>query len=669
MNKIQLNPEQQAAVRYLSTPLLVLAGAGSGKTGVITSKIAYLINKAGYQPRNVYAVTFTNKAAREMQQRVSKQLSGKQKVNISTFHTLGLNIIRRELKTLGYRNGFSIFDAHDSHKMLESITAKDSLLDDERLKEVQAAISHWKNHFIFPEQALKQAEDREQLYRAQLYGRYQTQLKAYNAVDFDDLINLPVQLFQQHPDVLARWQEKIGYLLVDEYQDTNASQYHMVKLLVGQRPCLTVVGDDDQSIYAWRGAQPENLALLKQDFPNLNVIKLQQNYRSSNTILQSANHLIANNPHIFEKKLWSDKGMGEEMRVLITSNEFQEVEQVIAELTTHKFHKRTDYSDYAILYRSNYQSRLFEKELREKQIPYQLSGGQSFFDKAEVKDIMGYLRLICNPDDDNAFLRVVNTPKRELGAKTLEKLGDYAHQRQCSLLNACYEMGLREKLSQRALDRLDLFSRWIGDMNHRAEQGDDPLALANEILHSIDYLGYLQDSFNDDKAVEKRMKNVNELITWLENIVKKDDSKTLPDIIAHMSLMDILERQAEEKTADRVSMMTLHAAKGLEFPHVFIIGMEEEILPHVNSCDDEAGIQEERRLAYVGITRAQKSLTFSYASKRRRFGEEIECSPSRFLDELPQDKLIKEGGNHKTCPKRSKQKGQAHLHNLRELLR
>jgi ATP-dependent DNA helicase Rep len=666
---IQLNSQQQAAVRAIDAPLLVLAGAGSGKTGVITHKIIYLLEKAGFAPQRIYAVTFTNKAAREMQERLSKQLKNQHnKVNISTFHTLGLNILRQEWATLGYRAGFSIFDAYDSLKLLESLTAKDSLLDEERLQELQWQISQWKNNLSCPEQALKQAEDKQAHYRAQLYGRYQTQLKAYNAVDFDDLILLPVQLLQQHETVLNRWRQKVGYLLVDEYQDTNAAQYQLVKLLVGFRPTITVVGDDDQSIYAWRGAQPENLALLQRDFPRLQVIKLEQNYRSSHLILNAANRLIAHNPHIFEKRLWSDKGRGDEIRVLVTRNEIHEVEQVVSELIAHKFHLQTDYADYAILYRSNYQSRLFEKTLRAQKIPYHINGGMSFFDKAEVKDIMAYLRLICNGDDDNAFLRIVNTPKREIGAKTLEKLGDYAHERPCSLLNACYELGLRERLPARVLERLDYFSHWMGDMQQRASQDTEPMALVAELLAEIRYADYLADTLNDDKAVEKRMANVTELTTWLQNLAEKDgEAKTLADLVAHLSLMDILERQAEQKASDRVNLMTIHAAKGLEFPHVFIIGMEEDLLPHSNSQHD-AGIEEERRLAYVGITRAQKSLTFSYAQKRRRFGEEVSCSPSRFLAELPQQDLIWQGGQHKTDPERSKQKAQAHLSQLRALL-
>ncbi|MDM8545238.1 DNA helicase Rep [Candidatus Venteria ishoeyi] len=671
-----LNPPQREAAAYLDGALLVLAGAGSGKTRVITRKIAYLIIEANMQARNIAAVTFTNKAAREMKARVGKLLSAKQSrgLMVSTFHTLGLNILRREISILGYKSGFSILDAQDSMQLLQTISERSQLLDKERLQGLQNQISRWKNALVTPERAQAEAEDKDQHRDAHLYEQYQRQLKAYNAVDFDDLIGLPVFLFQQHPEVLEHWQKKIHYLLVDEYQDTNQCQYQLVRQLVGVRNALTVVGDDDQSIYAWRGAQPENLHLLKQDFPGLKVVKLEQNYRSSKRILKAANTLIRNNPHVFEKALWSDKGLGDQLRVLSTQDEVHEAEQVVSELISHRFQHQNKYQDYAILYRSNHQSRLFERMLRSHKIPYFLSGGTSFFSRSEIKDIMSYLRLVANPDDDNAFLRIINTPRREIGASTLEKLGTYATDRNISLFAACFELGLAERLSERALQRLQHFARWLTDISDRAERSEDPVDLTKEIIRTIDYEVWLQDTCDSVKAAERRMENIWELVEWLGKLTAEStENKKLADLVAYLTLMDILERQEENKAEennDRVTMMTLHAAKGLEFPHVFLVGMEEEMLPHANTLEDEQMLQEERRLAYVGITRAQRSLTFSFAQQRKRYGEMKNCDPSRFLGELPEEDLHWQGGKQQAAdPEARKAKGSANLAHIRGILK
>ncbi len=677
MQLSDLNPPQQQAVRYLDGPLLVLAGAGSGKTRVIIHKIAFLIQNAGINARNIAAVTFTNKAAREMKSRLSKTLSKAELkgLQVSTFHTLGLKIIRSHCKELGYQSNFSIFDSHDSNKLLQSLSEKYGMLDKDKLQAAQHTISNWKNAGLTPEQAEAEAEDTDKQ-TAYLYDRYQRQLKAYNAVDFDDLIALPVQLFQQSQEARERWQSKIRYLLVDEYQDTNGAQYELVKYLVGIRGALTVVGDDDQSIYAWRGAQPENLALLKKDYPRLHVVKLEQNYRSSGYILAAANQLISNNEHVFEKRLWSDKGTGAPLRVLSTADDKHEAEQVVSELISHKFQHQNDNGDYAILYRSNYQSRLIEKALRDNRIEYIMSGGTSFFEKAEIKDIIAYLRLIVNGDDDAAFVRIVNTPRREIGMTTLEKLGNYAQQRQCSLFAASFEMGLSEHLSERAIGHLEIFNRWITELGIQAENG----VTTNEIIEQVlkgcrgddNYEDWLQDNSADPKAAEKKWGNVQELISWFD---KKDEyevePKKLAEVVAQLSLSDMLSRQEqEENSKDYVRLTTLHASKGLEFPHVFLIGMEEDLLPHANSKDDEHGLAEERRLAYVGITRAERSLTFSLCRKRRRYGEEVACDPSRFLSELPQEQLTWEGGKQqKVDPAQAKEKGRAHLAGLKSMLR
>ena len=413
----RLNDRQNEAVKYVSGPLLVLAGAGSGKTSVITTKIAYLIQECGLKARNIVAVTFTNKAAREMKERVGRIVKGKAShgLTVSTFHNLGMNIIRKEYKALGFKPGFSIFDQTDARALLAELMQKQMSDGEDSVDLVQHTISSWKNDLVLPQQALDRARNEEEMLAARVYLHYTRTLKAYNAVDFDDLILLPVQLFREHPDVLTKWQNRIHYLLVDEYQDTNSSQYLMVRQLVGDRGKLTVVGDDDQSIYAWRGARPENLVQLQEDYPGLKLVKLEQNYRSTSRILKAANVLIANNPHVFDKKLWSDLGHGDEIRVIRCRNEDAEAERVATEILTHRLKQQTSYRDYAILYRGNFQSRLLEMKLQQHQVPYHINGGTSFFSRAEVKDMMAYLRLLVNPDDDSAFLRIVNVPRREIG--------------------------------------------------------------------------------------------------------------------------------------------------------------------------------------------------------------------------------------------------------------
>jgi ATP-dependent DNA helicase Rep len=664
-----LNPRQKEAVRYIDGPLLVLAGAGSGKTRVITQKIAYLIQNCGISPANIAAVTFTNKAAREMKERVSQLLVGKESrgLRVSTFHTLGLDIIRRELKTLGYKSGFSIFDAADSAGLIRELMRKEAG-DNELEKEVQHRISSWKNAFINPEQALAGAEDPMDHNAALLYASYNRHLKAFNAVDFDDLIMLPVILFEQHPDILEKWQNRIRYLLVDEYQDTNATQYRLVKLLVGLRGALTVVGDDDQSIYAWRGAQPENLALLSKDFPGLKVIKLEQNYRSMGRILKSANQLIANNPHVFDKKLWSELGYGDPLRVINCADEKDEALKVASAILHHTFQYKTPYNDFAILYRGNHQSRLFEQALREHKIPYTISGGNSFFSYTEVKDIMAYLQLLANPDNDTAFLRVVNTPRREIGASTVEKLGSYASERGISLFAASFELGLKAQINERAHARLSRFVHWLVDIGDRARRGD-PVAAVRDMIRDIDYQSWLNDNSKDLKQAERRMGNVESLIDWIKRMTDDPENATddLTEIVAKMALMDILERQNEDEAGDTVRLMTLHAAKGLEFPHVFLVGMEEELLPHRVSIEED-NIEEERRLAYVGITRAQRTLTMTLAIRRRRAGELVRCEPSRFLAELPEDDLTWEGKGIEVSKEERQERGKAHLDALKGML-
>jgi ATP-dependent DNA helicase Rep len=666
----KLNPRQREAAHYIGGPLLVLAGAGSGKTSVITRKIAWMVREAGIEARRIAAVTFTNKAAREMKERVGQLLQGKEArgLTISTFHTLGLTIIRRQRQQLGLKAGFSLFDDQDSKALLRELMLQNDENTDQ-LNEVQHRISNWKNELLTPQRALAEAQLPEEILAARAYESYERHLRAYNAVDFDDLILLPVQLFSDHPDLLQRWQRRIQYLLVDEYQDTNLAQYRLVRQLVGHRGALTVVGDDDQSIYAWRGARPENLAQLQADFPSLKVVKLEQNYRSTGRILKAANSLIAHNPHLFDKTLWSEMGYGDPIRVIHTRNDDAEAERIATEILDRHLRERISFRYFAVLYRGNHQARLVELKLQHYQVPYKLSGGTSFFARTEIKDLMSYLKVLINRDDDNAFLRIINLPRREIGPNTLHRLGEYASGRGISLFAACAELGLEQLLPAQAVERLRRFCDLIERLYQRCRNGD-PIAAIHELMEEIDYPGWIRQNASSEQVAEKRMQNVHFLLeslqTTLERLRQEEEGAAIEDAIARLVLLDLLNRQDEEDDADRVQLMTLHASKGLEFPHVFLLGMEEELLPHRNSIEQDT-IEEERRLAYVGITRAQKTLTMTLAKQRRQFGEWVDCTPSRFLAELPQEDLQREGLGE-ASPEQNRARGRATLNGLKGLL-
>ncbi len=669
---MKLNLQQQQAVEYVSGPCLVLAGAGSGKTRVIINKIAHLIGKCGYLPKQIAAVTFTNKAAREMKERVAQSI-GKESSKgliVSTFHTLGFDIIKREYKHLGFKANMTLFDEHDQMALLKELTADLLQEDKELLRTLINRISNWKNDLCSPQQALTLARDKQEQTFAHCYDRYNKQLRAYNALDFDDLIMLPTLLFKQNAEVRSKWQEKIRYLLVDEYQDTNTSQYELIKLLVGDRARFTVVGDDDQSIYSWRGARPQNMVRLRDDFPALRVIKLEQNYRSSQRILHCANILIDNNDHVFDKKLFSNLGEGEKLQIIEAKNEEHEAERVVGELIAHRFIAKTHYRDYAILYRGNHQSRLLEKILMQNRIPYKISGGTSFFSRAEIKDMMAYLRLVVNQDDDAAFLRIVNTPKREIGTATLGKLGSLAQEKHVSLFEAIFDFELIQRVTPKAYDALQKFARWIVELNDEIQRSE-PERAVRAMLASLHYEEYLYEYATSPKAAEMQSKNVATLFDWVADMLKGDEFNepmNLNQIVTRLTLRDMLERGEEEDDSDQVQLMTLHASKGLEFPYVFLIGMEEGILPHQTSIDED-NVEEERRLAYVGITRAQQNLWFSLCKERRQFGELIRPEPSRFLLELPEDDLQWERDKPPLSAEQQQAKTQNHIANLRAILR
>ncbi|NBC13179.1 MAG: UvrD-helicase domain-containing protein, partial [Gammaproteobacteria bacterium] len=600
-------------------------------------------------------------------------------LKVSTFHTFGLNLLRREVDAAGLRPGFSLFDPEDAGTVLKEHLREHDLADAVTPAAALARISRWKNELIDPVRAAGTADDDFEAMLADLYGRYQQSLTAYNACDFDDLITRPVRLLRDDRDARERWQNRIRHLLVDEYQDTNGAQYELVRLLVGPRGAFTVVGDDDQSIYAWRGARPDNLARLRDHYPTLRVVMLEQNYRSSGRILKLANGLIGHNPHLFDKRLWCDLGPGEPARVLVCRDEAHEAERVAAEIQHTHLTKDRPYGSIAILYRSNHQARPFEQALRALSVPYFLSGGTSFFARAEVKDVMAYLRLLANPADDAAFLRVVNVPRREIGPTTLQRLAAFAAEGEQPLAAACADPLLGEHLPKRQLGRLAELAGLLAEQRTQAQAAANPVAAVRTLVERIDYAGWCRDNAPSRAAAERRMDNVADLLNWLERLHRdaaadaaKDAGSVagtrLSDLVARLTLLDVLERQDEAEGGERVHLMTLHAAKGLEFPHVYLVGMEEELLPHRSSLEDaedaaarpetmadtdmgnrvdsgadngagHTAIQEERRLCYVGITRARQSLTFTRARRRRRYGETVTCAPSRFLAELPAAEL------------------------------
>lgn len=618
-----LNAPQSEAVLYLDGPCLVLAGAGSGKTRVITQKITHLIEDRGYDPRTIAALTFTNKAALEMQERVGKLLKQPRQaklLTVSTFHSLGVKILRQEANHLGLKDRFSIMDSDDCYSLVQDLAIT---TDKQIIRGIQNDISLWKNGLVDPADALRNAKDEDEAQSARIYASYVSTLAAYQAVDFDDLIRLPVELFRDNGAVRDKWQRRLRYLLVDEYQDTNTCQYELVKLMVtgiGKKPMFTAVGDDDQAIYAWRGATVENLANLKVDFPDLKLIKLEQNYRSTTRILQAANAVIGNNPKLFEKSLWSEHGLGEPIKVHSMPNDEQEAEQVAIMISADHFERKNQWTDYAILYRGNHQARIIEQALRNQRIPYTISGGQSFFDKAEIKDIIAYLRLLANQDDDPAFIRAVTTPRRGIGQSTLEVLGAFSGQWQCSLFEAVFKGGIEAKLPDRQLLPLREFCNFINHLEARASRpgaagsGDNAAQVLDDLMEAIHYESYLYDSF-EERAAQSKFQNVMEFVNWLKDRGRggKDRSgeeKNVLELTQMVALMTMLEGKDEEP--DAIRMSTLHASKGLEYPHVFLVGCEEGILPHKGDPDAPVEtlaqrIEEERRLMYVGITRAKRT--------------------------------------------------------------
>jgi ATP-dependent DNA helicase Rep len=653
-----LNLAQQEAVNYLQGPCLVLAGAGSGKTRVITHKIGRLI-QAGLEAKRIAAITFTNKAAAEMRER-AKSLIGRdaREVLICTFHALGVRMLRQDGEALGLKPQFSILDSDDVTSLLKDAGGT---TDAATARQWQWAISLWKNMGLNAAQAEAQAKDDNEKVTARIMARYEERLAAYQSVDFDDLIGLPLKLLQQHAPVREKWQSLLGHVLVDEYQDTNATQYEVLKLLVGARGRFTAVGDDDQSIYGWRGATLDNLKRLPLDFPALKVVKLEQNYRSTAAILRAANNVIGPNPKLFPKTLFSELGEGEPVRIVDADHEAHEAERVVARIqSTRANGMGKDWREFAVLYRANHQARVFEQALRKAQIPYKVSGGQSFFDRAEIKDLCSWFRLIVNNDDDPAFLRAVTSPKRGIGHQTLTSLGVFAGKYKLSLFEALFSSSLGSALAGRAVAGLHEFGRYVNDLEFRARHttgAEDARVFLAEWLKDIGYEKHLYDGEESEKLAATRWTNVMEFCDWMAQrcggqiddaagVTTSNERKTFLEVAQTISLLSTISEREQDQNV--VTLSTLHAAKGLEWPHVMLVGVTEGLLPFkLGDADNPTGradgpmsegilqrLQEERRLMYVGITRAQRSLAVSWTKKRKKGREMIAAQPSRFIAEM-----------------------------------
>ncbi len=646
MAEIQLNSQQLEAVKYISGPCLVIAGAGSGKTKVITEKISYLLNKCDFRGSEICALTFTNKAAREMKSRISKLIEPDvlKGILITTFHSLGLYIIKREYEHLNLKKNFILLDSLDQRKQVISIYQElantDEAVDDEIINNIVNEISRAKMKGWSPDDYLAQAVGEEKIV-AFVYDKYQRKLDSCSALDFDDLILKPMKLLSNNEALRRKWQRRIRYLLVDEYQDTNEIQYELLKVLIGPRCKFTFVGDDDQSIYAWRGANPDNLKQLYIDFPDLKVIKLEQNYRSCGVILHVANELISHNKHLFDKKLFSAYSYGDPIIIHETDNPLKEAEYITAEIIAQRFMNSYKWKNFAVLYRTNFQSREIEKSFRENHIPYRISGDISFFEKAEVKDIMAYYRVLVNPQDDNALMRIINVPRREIGETTTEKLGLYARNKEISLFDAMKDDDFLFQLSDRNEEAVTNFRQFIEEKTDELEYGDQNKVILN-LFDDIGYKDYLLQTNKTEQIANIKYENIQQLQTWILKKLKGDpkegiEPSTFQEAVHSINLREMLDKTDEESDddVDQVQLMTMHSSKGLEFNFVFIPGFEEEIIPHINSIESNT-IEEERRLLYVGITRARRNLVLSYC-KHRKQGESTDIS--RFFNELPEKDL------------------------------
>jgi ATP-dependent DNA helicase Rep len=653
-----LNPQQSAAVAHVEGPMLVLAGAGSGKTRVIVEKIAHLIRSGRYPARRIAAITFTNKSAREMRERVAKRIKGDAAdgLTVCTFHALGLKILQVEHARVGLRRGFSIFDSDDVLAQLRDLMPG---AKPDAVQAMQSLVSSVKNAGLSPEQAAEAARSAREHEAAALYARYQQRLAAFNAVDFDDLIRLPVQLLEGSEEAVAAWRERIGYLLVDECQDTNDAQYRLLKAIAGPRADFTCVGDDDQSIYAWRGANPENLAQLARDYPDLVVVKLEQNYRCPNRVLRAANALIAHNPHEHPKTLWSAQPDGERIRVWECRDAAHEAERVAGEIHFLATSRKVEWGEFCILFRGNHQSRPLEKALQLLRIPYHLSGGTAFLDRGEVKDALAWLRLIANPEDDAAFLRAVQSPSRGIGATSLAKLAEMAQHAGLPLARAAESMSLLKQLQPRVANALGAFTDIVRGLRADAARLP-PTELVRRLNEKSGLVAALREQCRSEELFRLRRGNLDELADWFEGATISGPG----ELAAQLALLSHADKG---DPGNQVRLMSLHAAKGLEFRYVFIVGMDDSTLPHESSLD-EGRLDEERRLLYVGITRAKEQLWLSYSREAQRWGTKVRLVPSRFFDELPAAELQRDGADPEADAARRAERASAGFASIRALL-
>ena len=632
MNSLKtLNAQQKEAVTTLDGPIMILAGAGSGKTRVIIQRIAYLIQKKQVPPQQIIAVTFTNKAAEEMRKRLQGILSGKQEgINLSTFHSLGVSLLRKSIHHLGYRSNFIIYDTRDQFSVIKTIM-EDQDFDDSELidaKSVHYEICQAKSTGILPEEFMDQHASQQKQLVGKIFRHYQKTMKGCNAIDFDDILNLTLTLFEEYPEVMDSLTERFRYIMVDEYQDTNHIQYKLLRHLTKRHRNLCVVGDDDQSIYGWRGAEVKNILNFERNYPDVKFIRLEQNYRSTQKILTAANQVISENTQRMPKKLWSEKHVGEKLDWLLADSEEEELEAVTRKIRTKIMQQGRRYLDYSILYRSNFQSRLVEEALREAKIPYRILGGTSFYDREEIRDALAYLKVIHNPNDEVSLHRIINTPRRGIGKTSLIKAYEYCHETHLPLFKVMRDARKYERIPKDSAFKMEIFTGIIS--NYKQRFANEVLGtVLKDLLDEIGYLRFLETRSGDAKTRERRIMNVLELQVSVRKFSDKFPEANLQSFLERVSLFTQSDNDPETK-ADQVSIMTLHSAKGLEFPFVFMVGMSEGVFPN-NRSIEEGSEDEERRLCYVGITRAQQELTFSMAKSRKRYGESIKQEPSRFL--------------------------------------
>jgi superfamily I DNA/RNA helicase len=654
LNLSTLNPQQRQAVETIRGPVLILAGAGTGKTRVITFRIAHMVER-GVQPGNILGVTFTNKAAREMQERVRKLLpkpktkSPEDKANrptICTFHSLCVRILRQHIEKLGYKHNFVIYDTSDQlaavKKILSAISVKGEKVDPGA---VLGLLSKFKNG---GENSKTFVDPNLRALAVHVSKRYETALHACNAVDFDDLILLTLRLFREHPEALTACREKYRYVMVDEYQDTNAAQFELVHSLTQEHRNFCVVGDDDQSIYGWRGAEVANLLNLEKHFPEVKIVKLEQNYRSTTTILNAANTIIKNNVQRRGKSLWSSKGAGAKIQLNTYENDEAEAREVVAQIEFKRLAHRVPWKDCAILFRTNQQSRPIEIELRKAGVRYHLIGGQSFFDRREIKDFLAYLKTFLNPNDDISLLRIANVPARGLSDVTMERLLGASHERKCSVFTAMKNPLVTTTFQKNTRECIEAFVAFVEETQKEIQQPANGLMLqawAESFLNETGYFAELKRLDKDPLVAEARVRSLRELIATMDG-ADNEPAERLGNFLENITL-DSDREEEKENTQDAVTLITMHSCKGLEFPHVFVVGLEDGLLPHSRS-KIEGTMDEERRLFYVAVTRAMQTLSISHCGGRKKYGQTLPCQPSPFLKELPEELIETSDSKSKT---------------------